>query len=159
MLQPLRQNSFKNDLWHNFRRWNFRCFRPAKFAGLQKKRGPFDEHRCIFVHIPKCAGISLVKSLFGDFDLGHAGIKRYQIMFGPAEFNRYFKFTIVRNPFDRLVSAFFFMKKGGINEGDKSWANRKFAHYDNFEAFVKGWVNQRNVNRAMNAKSASRFSK
>jgi len=146
-----------NELWHRIRRFNFRCFRPAKFAGLQQKRRVFDQHRCIFVHIPKCAGISVVKSLFGDFDLGHAGIRRYQIMFGPAEFNRYFKFSIVRNPFDRLVSAFFFMKKGGLNENDRGWADRKFSRYENFESFVKGWVNRRNVEKALHFRPQSRF--
>ncbi len=134
-----------NELWHRFRRWNFRTFRPAKFAGLQQKRGPFDAHRCIFVHIPKCAGISVVKSLFGDFSCGHGNLKRYQIMFGPEEFNRYFKFTVVRNPFDRLVSAYLFMKKGGMNDKDKRWAERNLAPYADFDAFVKGWVNRDNI--------------
>ncbi|MDD5138672.1 MAG: sulfotransferase family 2 domain-containing protein [Verrucomicrobiales bacterium] len=144
-------------MWHRFRRWNFRTFRPAKFAGLQKKRGPFDEHRCIFVHIPKCAGISVVKSLFGDFDCGHASLRRYQIMFGPEEFSRYFKFTIVRNPFDRLVSAFLFMKQGGLHEKDRRWADRKFSRFDTFDAFVKGWVNTHNVVRALHFRPQSHF--
>lgn len=157
MQQPTNPNSFKDDLWHNFRRFNFRCFRPGKFAALQKKRWAFDQHSAIFVHIPKCAGISVVKSLFGDFDCGHTSLKRYQIMFSPEDFHRYYKFTIVRNPFDRLVSAFFFLKKGGINEKDKNWAGRKFASYENFEAFVKGWVNRRNVMRALHFRPQSQF--
>ena len=148
-----------DDLWHNFRRFNFRCFRPGKFAALQKKRWAFDEHKAIFVHIPKCAGISVVKSLFGDFDCGHTNLRRYQIMFAPEEFHRYFKFTIVRNPYDRLVSAFFFMKKGGINAGDKSWADRKFAQFDTFESFVKGWVNRYNVMRALHFRPQTEFLK
>lgn len=155
--QPINNPTWPDNLWHKFRRFNFRCFRPAKFAALQKKRWAFDRHQAIFVHIPKCAGISVVKSLFGDFDCGHTNLRRYQIMFGPEEFHRYFKFTIVRNPFDRLVSAFFFMKKGGINAGDKSWADRKFARYDNFESFVKGWVNRRNVMRALHFRPQSEF--
>ena len=157
MLPSANPNSPASELWHLIRRFNFRCFRPAKFAGLQQKRWAFDQHRCIFVHIPKCAGISLVKSLFGDFDCGHTNLRRYQIMFAPAEFQRYFKFTIVRNPYDRLVSAFLFMKKGGINASDKSWADRKFARYENFEAFVKGWVNRRNVMRALHFRPQTEF--
>jgi hypothetical protein len=144
-MKPVGANSFKNELWHNARRWSFRCFRPAKFSDLQKKRGPFDAHRCIFVHIPKCAGISVVQSLFGDFDCGHTGLKRYQIMFAPGEFKNYFKFTVVRNPYDRLVSAFLFMKKGGINEKDRRWAERNLSPYADFDAFVKGWVNRKNI--------------
>lgn len=149
--------TFRGNAWHSFRRFNFKCFRPSKFQALQAKRGTFDQHRCIFVHIPKCAGISVVKSLFGDFDCGHTSLKRYQIMFSPEDFNRYFKFTIVRNPFDRLVSAFLFMKKGGINEKDKLWAERKFARYDDFDAFVKGWVNRWNVARALHFRPQSSF--
>lgn len=150
-------NLFLRDHWHNFRRLNFKTFRRLKFTALQAKRQTFDRHRCIFVHIPKCAGISVVKSLFGDFDCGHTSLKRYQIMFSPEDFNRYFKFTIVRNPFDRLVSAFLFMKKGGINEKDKRWAERKFSGYDNFESFVKGWVNRWNVERALHFRPQSQF--
>jgi hypothetical protein len=145
MIQQTNPQATPNELWHRFRRWNFRTFRPAKFAGLQQKRGPFDEHRCIYVHIPKCAGNSVVQSLFGNVSFGHGSLKRYQIMFGPGEFNRYFKFTVVRNPYDRLVSAFLFMKQGGMNEKDKRWAERNLKPYTDFDSFVKGWVNRSNI--------------
>ena len=32
----------------------------------------FDAFRCIFVHIPKAAGVSVSKSLFGNLGGGHA---------------------------------------------------------------------------------------
>lgn len=157
MTQTTSLNPYPSDLWHDFRRWNFRIFRPAKFAALQAKRATFDRHQCIFVHIPKCAGISVVKSLFGDFDCGHTSLRRYQIMFAPEEFRRYFKFTFVRNPFDRLVSAYFFMQKGGLNEKDQRWAQRKLARFDTFEAFVKNWVTPFNVERALHFRPQTRF--
>jgi len=141
--------TFKNDLWHNVRRLSFRCFRPEKFSGLQKKREVLEKHRCLFVHIPKCAGISVCRSLFGDLTCGHLSLKRYQIMFGPQEFKDYFKFTFVRNPYDRLVSAFFFMKKGGMNKIDKEWAEKNLSTYDSFDAFVKAWVNPKNIRSAL----------
>ena len=141
--------SFKNDMWHSLRRSSFRLFRPGKFARLQSKRLPFDTHRCIFIHIPKCAGISVGRSLFGEnFEAGHPSLKRYQIIFGPKEFNRYFKFTFVRNPFDRLVSAFFFLKKGGMNPKDKKWAEENLAAHESFDAFVKNWVTPENIRSA-----------
>ena len=150
-------NPYPSNLGHHFRRFNFRTFRPAKFTALQAKRATFDQHQCIFVHIPKCAGISVVKSLFGDFDCGHTSLLRYQIMFAPEEFRRYFKFTFVRNPFDRLVSAYFFMQKGGLNEKDRRWAQRKLARFDSFEAFVKNWVTPFNVERALHFRPQTRF--
>jgi hypothetical protein len=157
MVQRTGGDSFKKDLWHQLRRLSFRCFRPAKFSGLQEKRVPFDEHRCIFVHIPKCAGISVVKSLFGDFECGHTNLKRYQIMFGPREFKNYFKFTVVRNPYDRLVSAFLFLKKGGMNEKDKRWSEKNLSPYDDFDAFMKGWVNKNNVRAALHFRPQCSF--
>jgi hypothetical protein len=157
MTQPTNQNSFTHDLWHHYRRLNFRCFRPAKFAGLQEKRWAFDQHRCIFVHIPKCAGISVVKSLFGDFDCGHTNLRRYQIMFAPAEFKSYFKFTFVRNPFDRLVSAFLFLKQGGVNEKDKRWAEKNLSQYDTFDAFARAGLHRRNIRRALHFRPQAEF--
>lgn len=157
MREQLTPHIPRSESWHRFRRWSFRCFRPAKFASLQDKRGPFDAHRCIFVHIPKCAGISVVRSLFGDFDCGHTNLRRYQIMFGPGEFKSYFKFTIVRNPYDRLVSAFHFLKKGGINEKDKRWADRFLSPHADFDAFVKGWVTPKSVQSGLHFRPQCNF--
>ncbi len=157
MNQPANPDSLTKDLWHSIRRFNFQHFRPAKFAALQKKRWVFDQHHCIFVHVPKCAGISLVKSLFGDFDCGHTNLRRYQIMFAPAEFIRYFKFTIVRNPYDRLVSAFHFLKKGGVNDKDKQWAEKNLSAYDTFDAFARQGLSKRNIRRALHFRPQSEF--
>jgi hypothetical protein len=157
MNQPVSAISPASLLWHSLRRFNFKHFRPAKFAALQQKRWAFDRHRCIFVHVPKCAGISLVRSLFGDFDCGHTNLRRYQIMFAPAEFNQYFKFTIVRNPYDRLVSAFLFLKKGGVNDKDKQWAEKNLAAYDTFDAFAREGLSKRNIRLALHFRPQSEF--
>ena len=71
----------------------------------------FDKKKCIFFHIPKTAGISLVKALFGDLDWGHRDVKYYRNVFNKKKFDSYFKFTFVRNPYDRLFSAYSFLKK------------------------------------------------
>jgi hypothetical protein len=105
----------------------------------------FDEHQCIFVHIPKCAGVSVSKSLFGNLGAGHHGIATYQQIFSESEFNEYFKFTFTRNPWDRLVSAYLFLKQGGFNDKDRQWANRNLAPFKDFESFVRQWVNRENI--------------
>lgn len=106
---------------------------------------PFDEQRCIFVHIPRCAGVSICKTLFCNLAGGHMSIREYQIAFSKSEFNSYFKFTFVRNPWDRLVSAYFFLNEGGLNESDRKWAKENLSPYTDFDSFVKGWVNRENV--------------
>ncbi|HYG24896.1 MAG TPA: sulfotransferase family 2 domain-containing protein [Verrucomicrobiae bacterium] len=128
--------------------------RPEKFASVQAQRlpgsddyscRPFDEHRCIFVHVPKCAGISISKSLFGNLAGAHQSLRKYQIMFSPAEFASYFKFTFVRNPWDRLVSAYFFLKNGGITASDKAWSQRHLQQHDTFDSFVRNGITRREI--------------
>ena len=99
----------------------------------------------IFVHIPKTGGISVASSLFAHQGGGHDGVWWYQLVFDSSDFDQYFKFTFVRNPWDRLVSAYTFLKKGGMNEQNRMWADRHLGRYDDFDGFVKGWVSRRNV--------------
>lgn len=63
-----------------------------------------DEHKCIFVHIPKAAGSS-IKQALGMRGAGHPLWTVYANAH-PREWHDYFKFTVVRNPWDRLVSAY-----------------------------------------------------
>jgi chondroitin 4-sulfotransferase 11 len=101
----------------------------------------FDEHRCIFVHIPKAAGISVAMALFGNLAGGHNTARHYRVVFGP-DFWRYFKFTFVRNPYTRLVSAYEFLRSGG----HPAWpTNQRFrdevlSQYADFEDFVLRWL-------------------
>jgi hypothetical protein len=105
----------------------------------------FDRLRCIFVHIPKTGGISIAKSLFGNWGGGHIKIRGYQLLYSRADYNDYFKFAFVRNPWDRLLSAYTFYRKGGLREADRRWTAEHLADFADFDAFVKGWVNRENV--------------
>lgn len=105
----------------------------------------FDRQRCIFVHIPKCAGVSVCRSLFGDYGAGHYPISVFQEVFEPPLFDSYFKFAFVRNPWDRLLSAYRFLRRGGFNETDRRWARRHLAPYRDFREFVHGWVTPDNI--------------
>ena len=140
---------------HHVWRSYLRVFRPGKFGKFKEQRyrsmddphscRPFDQYRCIFVHIPKCAGISVSRSLFGNVSGAHHSIRKFQIMFSPDEFADYFKFTFVRNPWDRLVSAFHFLKKGGLTVQDKDWSDRYLTPYPDFDAFVRNGIQHRRI--------------
>jgi hypothetical protein len=90
----------------------------------------FDEHKCLFIHIPKTAGMSMekalglnmrwpnksLKKLFGP----HNGLQLQHITCSQAltlnlipknKFNNYFKFAFVRNPYDRAVSEYHFDRR------------------------------------------------
>ena len=59
-------------------------------------------------------------------------------------FDRSFKFTFVRNPWDRLVSAFFFLKKSDL-ERNRRFARRNLSTYNDFDSFVRQWVTRKSV--------------
>jgi chondroitin 4-sulfotransferase 11 len=77
-------------------------------------------HQFIFVHVPRTGGSSFELAagqpinsdsktrLLGntDFPEKHKTFEYYRTTY-PIEFDNYYKFTIVRNPFDRIVSQWF----------------------------------------------------
>jgi len=68
-----------------------------------------DKEQLIFIHIPKNAGTS-IRRYFGNFSTYHETIYDFKDVF-PDKYNSYRKFTIVRNPYDRMVSWYFYLKK------------------------------------------------
>ena len=73
-----------------------------------------DKYKCLFVHIPKTGGTS-IESVFGWYS-GHRGeqdhrtILEYRKLLG-TNFDTYFSFSIVRNPWDRAVSYYLDVKR------------------------------------------------
>ena len=102
-----------------------------------------DEYRCIFIHIPKTAGTSVVRALFGS-ESRHIPWQEYQ-QTNRNKFSEYFKFAFVRNPWDRLLSAYIFLRRGGMNTADATWAERHLARFPDFESFVHEWVSPDNI--------------
>ena len=117
--------------------------RLADLRGRGTYSGYPDRYRCIFIHIPKAAGTSITTALFGSSSR-HIPYFEYERA-NPYKFVRYFKFTFVRNPWDRLYSAYAFLKKGGMNEMDRVWAEENLSNYPDFDSFVRGWVNEKNI--------------
>lgn len=105
----------------------------------------FDQHKCIFVHIPKVAGVSISRAFFGNLAGSHKSVSQYQLIFSKEEFDSYFKFAFVRNPWDRVFSAYNFLKKGGMNEEDYRWADENIAHYENFDDFLHNGLRKSSV--------------
>jgi hypothetical protein len=107
---------------------------------------PWLRKGCIFVHIPKTAGISIVSSLFGRYGApGHLALGIYEAVLAPSVFSRSVKVAFVRNPWDRLVSAFEFLRAGGANEEDRRWSSAHLQGYADFGDFVRTWLDRRNI--------------
>lgn len=139
------------------RRLSFKFSRKISFNELQDMRKvdtrdsysykPFDQKKAIFVHIPKCAGISVNNALFGNLAGGHTTLDDYLCIFEAKRFSNYFKFTFVRNPWDRLVSAYIFLQKGGINDYDHAFFQKELSMYEDFNDFVRHWLNSENIKK------------
>lgn len=106
---------------------------------------PFDQTNSLFVRIPKSAGRSLSLSLYGCLVGSHITMRDYQIAYSEAELKAMFKYTFVRNPWDRLVSAYFFLKEGGVTGDDKKFSERYLSNVDSFEDFVKNHLHRREI--------------
>lgn len=105
----------------------------------------FDKYKTIFFHIPKTGGNSIYKSLFNKEVWGHRDVFYYRFVFGKKKFNEYFKFCLVRNPYDRVYSAYCFLKKGGMNKNDQLFNSNYLSHYDSFEDFVKNGLSKKEI--------------
>ncbi len=136
----------------------FKKKQPVEYQKLQQERQvvteegysykPFVESESIFIHIPKCAGVSINKTLYGNLAGGHKTLNQYVKIFTPDELQHFFKFTIVRNPWDRLVSAYHFLEKGGLSERDKAFFDSELKGYRDFNDFVLRWVSPENIHKA-----------
>ena len=121
-------------------RIHFQIRHPLRFRVVVNR---IKKHKAIFVHIPKSAGTSIRESLFGGGG-AHRTITGFQSVLAPELFAESFKFTFVRNPWDRLVSAFFFLKNRDMT-GNQRWACENLSQFQDFNTFVTNWLTRENI--------------
>lgn len=90
----------------------------------------------VFIHIPKTAGTSIGEAIYGHW-VGHVPISRFAV-FDERKFKSFFKFSFVRNPWDRLLSAFAHLKGQGepLAPREELWSKQHLGETDTFEQFV-----------------------
>ena len=80
-----------------------------------------NEYEFIFMHIMKTGGSSIEK-LFNYEGIKHQRPIELINILGQTTWDSYFKFTFVRNPWDRTISEYFYRrKKGSVTTDFKSW--------------------------------------
>lgn len=102
----------------------------------------------VFIHVPKAAGTSFNEALYGRL-MGHiraSDIERW----GSAKLKSLPSFAITRNPWDRLLSAYRFVRRGGglggANAGGVWRAERyRVPEFETFERFVFEWLAPRDL--------------
>lgn len=101
-----------------------------------------DKHKCIFIHIPKTAGTSILSILMGnDIKRSHKTAECFKNV-SPEKFEIYFKFAFVRNPWDKIVSVYQYLLEGHDSE-DHIYFRKLFAEkYPSFESFVLDYLDK-----------------
>ena len=94
----------------------------------------FDIHKCIFIHIPKTGGTSIASALFGS-NVGHYKWSLLKNAFD-KDYDNYFKFAFVRNPWDRLLSAFNYLQSDRKTKANAEWMKQNRLEGMDFETFV-----------------------
>lgn len=122
----------------------YRFFEKGRYKNSISFRA-FDYYNCIFIHIPKAAGSAINKSLFNSIAAAHTPITHFEKIYSQNTFNRYFKFTFVRNPYDRIESAYNFLIQGGINKNDLQFADTHMKSYIDINDFVINYLNESSI--------------
>ena len=89
------------------------------------------EKKLIFIHIPKNAGTSIIKAMGVENLFMDNTIKEYKEHYGDY-WNEYKKFTVVREPIDRFISAYKFarMDESGWFSATGEEGLEKHHHYE-----------------------------
>lgn len=98
----------------------------------------------LFIHVPKAVGFSLSRSLYGHV-YGHMTALEVET-YAPDLFAELPVFAVVRNPWDRAVSAYHFAIAGGIGAMRVARPNLyRQPAFRTFEAFVEEWLPRQNL--------------
>jgi len=100
--------------------------------------------RCIFVHVPRVAGTSINRALYGR-TLGHYSAADIRRRF-PDLYERSFVFAFVRNPWDRVLSAYRFAVRGRTESmGMRNPIQYQIREFETFERFLFEWLAKRDT--------------
>ncbi len=104
----------------------------------------------VFVHVPKAAGSSINQALYGRF-MGHY-TARDVARFGSRAVAALPRFTVVRDPWSRAVSAWRFARAGvgrgdGVVAGMADAARYDRPEFQSFDRFVHDWLAQADLSR------------
>jgi len=140
-------NNFTHNLKNTFKQVIPKGLVKFYLANIKKVGNPYREYnykyKTIFIHIPKTAGTSFGRTLFEERDpsVSHTDAFYYQI-FEPKLFKEYFKFAIVRNPWDRLYSNYNYFKKNDSFQKTNTIAGKNFvSEYESFTDFLNALEN------------------
>jgi hypothetical protein len=111
---------------------------------LGRAYGHWRRQRCIFIHVPKVAGTSINRALYGR-PLGHFTASEIRTTF-PGLSKRCLMFAVVRNPWARTLSAFKFARAGRTDlMGMARPEQYRTPEFETFGRFLRDWLAPRDL--------------
>lgn len=90
----------------------------------------------LFIHIPKNAGTSLIRAIYGNlYRRNHITVNNHKKLLG-SDFDKIHKFAVIRDPIDRLTSLYRYFLNGGNKKDDLNFSKVIKSECANFEDFV-----------------------
>jgi chondroitin 4-sulfotransferase 11 len=115
---------------------------PDWFETLRAYRARNDFRRAgvAFVHVPRAAGLSISRTLYNRDIFHFSAIQMQRAL--PNDVLTLPRFAIVRNPWDRAVSAYHFAKQGGVPGGAQMAHPERYRGNDfaTFETFLTRYL-------------------
>ena len=96
------------------------------------------EHKCVFIHIPKTAGVSIY-SVFKSRVQNHKTLDEHE-----GWKPEYFKFCFVRNVWDRFLSTYFYFKNYGRRRPGDLKAGKIINQFKDFKDFTRSFHKVKN---------------
>jgi len=106
------------------------------------------KNKCIFIHIPRNAGTSILGMLGDTGGRSHRSFMDYQ-MSNNERFKNYFKFSIVRNPYDRIVSVYEYLKNRGNKSHDLYFSKIIEKENGSFDWFVNEFIDEYKIHEIL----------
>lgn len=130
----------------------------AEALRAYRRQVQFRDAGVVFIHVPKAAGTSITDAIYGRF-LGHFELIDV-LRTGGKDILALPRFSVVRNPWDRLLSAYRFARAGGgsvarVKKDDDTVVNvtirfpERYQGEDcsSFDCFVAEWLDGRKLDK------------
>ena len=101
---------------------------------------PMRTHGAIFIHVPKCAGTTIISQI--PLAAGHRSAEFFS-RYAPDLWQSAFTFGFSRSPYERLVSAFHYLRSDKTSRRDKAWGDANLRQFADFQAFTEGLQSSR----------------